>query len=130
MSAQDRGPRNATVLVVDDEDTVRLLARRMLEEAGYVVYDAPNGFQALSVLVQRWPVDVVVADIRMPIMDGREFAQHLGRQWPNLPILFISGYDVHVGDEPVPGRVLPKPFGFEELTNEVERLLLLRQHSA
>ena len=128
-SPQPDPPRYPTVLVVDDEDSVRTLARRMLELAGYTVVDAADGLQALAVLSGPTAVDVVISDLRMPGMDGRELASHLGRQWPHLPILFISGYDVYVGKQDLPGPVLPKPFGVDDLTSGVQQLLKRRSQS-
>ena len=69
--------RSLTVLVVEDDDGLRLLMRQVLESAGYQVCEADEGFQALSVLLQGRPVDLVVTDIRMPRMDGYELAAHM-----------------------------------------------------
>ena len=118
------------VLVVEDEALVRSILRRTLETAGYQVWDAANGAQALGFLTQG-VVDVIVTDIRMPAMDGWELAAHLRTMTPRLPILFMSGYDVHLGTSNLPGPVLPKPFRPEQLLDAVRRLLPERQpHSA
>jgi CheY-like chemotaxis protein len=76
-------------------------------------------------------VDLVVTDIRMPVMDGWELAAHLRSMTPSPPILFISGYDAHVGPQNLPGPVLAKPFRPDQLAASVRRLLEGTQpHSA
>jgi CheY-like chemotaxis protein len=110
------------VLVVEDDEGVRVLTRRILEDAGYYVWEAPDGLQALGYLAQG-VVDAVVSDIRMPRMDGWELAAHLATLSPRLPILFISGYDAHIGTRTLPGPVLPKPFTPEALLASLQDLL-------
>lgn len=129
-SAKVAPVRAPAVLVVDDEPTVRLLARRMLESDGCRVYEAADGLQALAVLADRGPVDVVVADLRMPNMDGRALAACLASQSPRIPILFISGFERHAGDVAALGPVLPKPFSAEQLTAGVQQLLAREAQSA
>jgi two-component system, cell cycle sensor histidine kinase and response regulator CckA len=115
--------RVMTVLVVDDEAAMRALTRRMLEGKGYQVYEAADGVEALATLAQGWLVDVIVTDIRMPRMDGRELASRLTTHSPRIPIAFMSGYDVYLGPVDLHGPVLAKPFCCEELTTLVGRLL-------
>ena len=112
-----------TVLVVDDEQAMRALTRRMLEGEGYQVHEAADGMQALAALAGGWPVDVIVTDIRMPRMDGRELAGRLVAQSSRIPIVFMSGYDVYLGPLDLPGPVLAKPFRSEQLTALVSQLL-------
>jgi two-component system cell cycle sensor histidine kinase/response regulator CckA len=112
-----------TVLVVDDEHAMRALTRRMLESEGYQVHEAADGMGALDALAEGWPVDVIVTDIRMPRMDGRELASRLVAQSPSIPIVFMSGYDVYLGPMDLPGPVLAKPFRSEQLTALVRQLL-------
>jgi CheY-like chemotaxis protein len=128
--------RVMTVLVVDDEAAMRALTRRMLEGEGYQVYEAADGLEALAALAQGWPVDVIVSDIRMPRMDGRELATRLTTHSPRIPIVFMSGYDVYLGPVDVylgpvdlQGPVLAKPFRSEELTTLVGRLLARQAQS-
>jgi two-component system, cell cycle sensor histidine kinase and response regulator CckA len=123
MSApsMDRHPMPA-VLVVDDEEALRVLTRRILEDAGYHVWEAADGLQALGFLTQG-VVDIVVTDIRMPRMDGWQLASHLAMMTPRLPILFLSGYDAHIGTRTLPGPVLAKPFTPEALLASLRDLL-------
>jgi CheY-like chemotaxis protein len=124
MSSPSMGRhRVPAVLVVDDNETVRQLARRALEGEGYQVWEAGDGLQALGWLT-RGVVDLVVTDIRMPAMDGWELAAHLRSMTHPPAILFMSGYDAHVGLRNVPGPVLPKPFTPEQLVMSVRQLLL------
>lgn len=113
------------VLVVDDEDVVREITRRALESAGYQVLEASNGARALGILMQGG-VDAVVTDIRMPGMDGWELAGRVTMMTPRPAVLFMSGYDDHVGMTfSVP--VLAKPFRPELLVDNVRQVLLARQ---
>ncbi len=107
--------RSLTVLVVEDEDGMRLLMRQVLEGAGYQVCEADEGFQALSVLLQGRPVDLVVSDIRMPRMDGYELAAHMLALAIKVPILFVTGYVNELDATVLPGPVLTKPFEPEQL---------------
>ena len=80
--------RRAQVLVVEDEPMVLALARRTLESAGHAVLAASNGQEALD-LLKRWPapLDLLVTDVVMPAMDGRELSEQLRRTQPGLPVL-------------------------------------------
>ena len=123
MSAPSIGRhRVPAILVVDDLEAVRRLCRRVLEAEGYQVWEAADGVEALGWLL-RGVVDLVITDIRMPIMDGWELAAHLKTMTPTPPILFISGYDAHVGPHNLPGPVLGKPFRPDQLAASVRRLL-------
>jgi CheY-like chemotaxis protein len=122
MSTPSISRRIPAVLVVDDEETVRALTRRILEGAGYQVWEAADGLQALGFLTQG-VVDAVVTDIRMPAMDGWELAAHVATMNPRPPILFVSGYDAHIGTRSLPAPVLAKPFTPEALLANVRDLL-------
>lgn len=79
----------ATLLVVDDEPHMRLLATRILSNAGYQVFQAAHGAEALEVLLQHPEIRLVVTDIAMPVMDGLELLQKLAvRGTP--PVVVIS----------------------------------------
>jgi two-component system, cell cycle sensor histidine kinase and response regulator CckA len=112
-----------TILVVDDVDAVRQLARRVLEGAGHRVYEAANGLEALDCLEREGTVDLVVTDLRMPNMDGWELASRLAGRSPRVPVLFMSGYHEHVGTPSLLGAVLPKPFTSEQLCERIRQLL-------
>jgi len=85
-----------TVLLVEDEAAVRGVARRILERAGYTVYEARHGADALLVWREqggaRGNIDVLLTDVRMPELGGRELAAQLRRERPDLPVVYVSGY--------------------------------------
>ena len=114
------------VLVVDDEDAVREVIRRVLEEAGYKVWEAREGSEALRLLTE-CVIDAVITDIRMPGMDGWQLAALLKLLTPPRPVLFISGYAAHLGAIALPGPVLAKPFKPAQLIDALRRLLEDRQ---
>jgi CheY-like chemotaxis protein len=116
-----------TVLVVEDDAAVRTMTARMLGNAGYRVYTAADGREALALLAQSGQVDVIVTDVRMPYVNGYDLAAQLSEDYPHVPIVFMSGFDIHLGSLALPGPVLPKPFRADQLTDCVERLLRPRQ---
>jgi len=83
--------RNATVLVVDDNDAVRFIATAFLRDAGYHVIEASSGQAALS-LMRTNPADLLVTDLAMPVMDGTQLAAQIRAGWPGLPVIFVTGY--------------------------------------
>jgi CheY-like chemotaxis protein len=120
--------RSATILVVDDEDIVRGLVARSLREAGYGVTQASHGGAAIGLLErQASSVDLVICDLVMPVLGGREVAQWMRAHCPELPLLFISGYPRayleahHLFDPSVP--MLRKPFLPSRLLEAVDELL-------
>src|SRR5688572_25884245 len=83
------------VLVVDDEQGLRQVMCRTLRDEGFRTLDAAHGAEALELMETATdPVDVVVTDVVMPGMDGRELGRRLEHRWPQVPILYISAYDV------------------------------------
>src|SRR5688572_8679426 len=112
------------VLVVEDEEAVRLIVRRVLEEQGYEIIEARDGHDALRICGQRGDeLDLVLSDVIMPGMGGRELASSLAATRPTLPILFMSGYnddgELAMGDT----GVLAKPFTSETLARQVREAL-------
>lgn len=119
--------RPLEVLVVDDEDQVRVLVARILEDDGYVVHQARHGLEALTVLPTLPRVQLVVSDIFMPEVDGYELGRRLAQRWPELPVLYISAYlepeELPPDVDGRPRRFLKKPFGAEELVRCVHEAL-------
>ncbi|HWF87153.1 MAG TPA: response regulator [Vicinamibacterales bacterium] len=115
------------VLVVDDEQPIRLAARRILEANGYKVLEAENGARALDLLTDDVAVDLLMADLEMPELTGEEMARRLRAQRHDLKVLYVSGYVDRLLDErPVlwEGEAfLEKPFTFEGLSEAVSLLL-------
>jgi two-component system, cell cycle sensor histidine kinase and response regulator CckA len=117
-----------TVLVAEDEDGVRELLRKVLTEFGYTVLTARHGRDALMVAGDRSAgVDLLVTDVVMPEMSGRELAETLRDRQPDLKVLYISGYtDDEVVQRGISGRevaFLRKPFASEELVRRVRGVL-------
>ena len=117
-----------TILLVEDQQAVRLLLTQVLTEYGYKLLEASNGQEALRlVAATREPIHIVVTDVIMPHMTGPALAERLRRQWPTLRVLFMSGY--------AEGTVLPtflaepgtgfiqKPFLPVELAQKLRELL-------
>ena len=117
-----------TVLVVDDEEGLRSIVCRTLQQEGYGTLEAAHGAEALEVIEKApSPVDLVVTDVVMPGMDGRELGRRLTQRWPRLPILYISAYDVNDifrrGSPRSSAPFLQKPFPPEILVTSVRQLL-------
>ena len=117
-----------TVLLVEDEKPVREFARRVLLEHGYRVLEASRGDEALSLMKTiTEPVHVLVTDIVMPGMDGRQLAETLLASHPNLKVLYLSGYsDEILSDDSLPtprSAFLQKPFNRVSLSTKLGDLL-------
>ena len=115
--------------MADDEDGVRELLRKVLQEFGYTVLTARHGRDALMLAGGEHgrDIDLLVTDVVMPEMSGRELAETLQDRHPDLKVLFISGYtDDEVLRRGISGRDAPlvrKPFSAEELVRRVRALL-------
>jgi len=117
-----------TILLVEDEPTVRTLVRDELRKLGYRVIEAKNGVEGCLLATQQaGSLQLLLTDVVMPGMGGRELAQHLSVIKPNLRTLFISGYmdDVGImaGQEEGTSSFLQKPFTPEVLARAVRNLL-------
>jgi hypothetical protein len=117
-----------TVLVVDDEDAVRRLVATILRRHGFTPIEAASGREALIALAERPDVALVISDVLMPELGGRELAQRVLRDYPTLPILFISGYtNQELADDDgtlqIDAMFLAKPFSQQQLMDAVESLL-------
>jgi two-component system cell cycle sensor histidine kinase/response regulator CckA len=82
----------SVVMVVDDEECVRKLARRALELAGFRVIEARDGVEALGLVDEATPVDLLCADMNMPLLAGDEMARQFRLKQPDLKVLYVSGY--------------------------------------
>lgn len=116
-----------TILVAEDNDQVRKLTERVLRRFGYHVITASNGGEAVTMFEARPEIDLLVTDVIMPEMNGRELADVVTRSRPDLKVLFMSGYAPHaIVHHGVlePGReFLQKPFTPSQLAQRVRQLL-------
>ena len=116
------------VLVVDDQPGIRTIVRRILEGRGYQVTEAGSGEEAVSVLDRRNAAfDLLVTDMRMPGMTGRDLAERVRFRYPDTRILFISGFTddpgVQSGILPDRARFLSKPFNPDQLLDAIDQLM-------
>ena len=111
------------MLVVDNEPVVRQLVSRTLEAEGFHVEVAPDGESALLLIQNREePFDLVLTDLSMPGIDGRQVSETLARYRPNVAVLGMSANPdavPHIGPEEIPVRVMLKPFTPDDLYHAV-----------
>jgi PAS domain S-box-containing protein len=117
-----------TILLVEDEESVRQLIRETLESRGYRILEAENGQAALALAASHPdPIHLVVTDVVMPGLSGHEFIQQLLPARPDAKILYLSGYAEDAVSSPInPGDLkafLQKPFTLQNLTRKVREVL-------
>jgi PAS domain S-box-containing protein len=125
-------PGHETLLVVEDEDAVRAITRHALEKCGYVVLEAGGGREALQICHDRHePIDLLVTDVVMPHMSGRQLAEQLSKLHPEMKVLYLSGY---TGDAVVQHGILEaedpflqKPFSATTVAHRVRQVLDQRE---
>ena len=115
----------ATVLVVEDDPRVSRSTVGALEELGYRPLACGGGEEALAMLETHREIELVVTDVMMPEMTGTELAAAMRRRFPDVPVLFVTGYVGESGeaDELIGGEVLRKPFTVAALAHAVETAL-------
>jgi PAS domain S-box-containing protein len=118
----------ATILLVEDEASLRKLTRDVLEEMGYAVHEAANATEALAIAKKSRAIDLLLTDVVMPGMSGRALADALAISHPDVRVLFMSGYthgEIAKRGVLEAGRaILHKPFTREELIRRVEEALM------
>ncbi|MBA4047103.1 MAG: hybrid sensor histidine kinase/response regulator [Sphingomonas sp.] len=117
---------SGVILLVEDEDMVRAVAERALTRQGYTVLTAENGEAALEMLASNARPDLLISDVVMPMMDGPTMVRHARARYPDLPILFMSGY----AEEQLRRSIdldnvsfLPKPFSVQQLAEATRDVL-------
>jgi PAS domain S-box-containing protein len=121
-------PGTETILLVEDEANLRYLARQYLEKQGYMVIEAADGAVAMQIAVAHEAViHLLLTDVIMPGMNGRELAQRISEIRPNVKILYMSGYTENVighnGMLDAGIRLLQKPFNLRDLKSKVREVL-------
>ena len=123
----DAAPTGGTVLLVEDEPAVRAIAARSLERGGFQVLQASDGSAALEVLRRHGQPDLVLTDLLMPGIGGAELARRVRERWPELPILFMSGYSIEdlrrEDAADFEGVLIQKPFTPDGLVKSVAAAL-------
>ncbi|MGE8150023.1 response regulator [Pseudomonas vancouverensis] len=111
------------ILVVEDDAIVRMLIVDVLEELAFDVLEADGSEQALAHLNNdSQHVDMMMTDVGLPGMDGRELAQQARVLRPELPVLFASGYAENI-DVPADMHVIGKPFSIDQLRDKVKSII-------
>jgi CheY-like chemotaxis protein len=111
------------ILVVEDDDIVRMLIVDVLEELEFNVLEADGSEKALEFLNDEDQyIDLMMTDVGLPVMDGRELATQARMLRPELPILFASGYAENI-DVPAGMQVIGKPFSIDQLRDKVKGIL-------
>lgn len=121
-----------TILVLDDEPAIRSLTIRLLEREGFDVLTAGSGRDALAILGRyNERIALLIVDVKLPDMSGREFVHHATARFGDRPILYVSGVDQHGRTDALHRRTifLAKPFDSAELLHRV-RVLIARPDGA
>ncbi|MCU0623157.1 MAG: PAS domain S-box protein [Gemmatimonadaceae bacterium] len=116
--------RGERLLLVEDDDAVREFGERTLREAGYAVTASRSGIEALLAMRTAPAPHLLVTDVVMPGMSGRDLAERLRERWPSLPVAYVSGYPqdrLRTADGELP--FLPKPYSRQQLLELVEACL-------
>jgi CheY-like chemotaxis protein len=113
----------STILVVEDDTIVRMLIVDVLEELEFKVLEADGSEQALEILKDsNQHIDLMMTDVGLPVMDGRELANEARVLRPDLPILFASGYAENI-EVPKDMHLIGKPFSIDQLRDKVKDIL-------
>jgi CheY-like chemotaxis protein len=117
----------ARILIIDDDEQIRIILRNMLQRAGYEVVEAVNGKQGLRLYYEH-PADMVITDILMPVMPGSRLISILRKDFPDLKVIAMSGGGrmyrsdsyLKLASELGAQRILEKPFFQTDLLEAIE----------
>jgi CheY-like chemotaxis protein len=116
-----------TVLVIEDDAAVRLLVMQVLEELGYQGIETADGRQAVPILESSRHIDLLISDVGLPGLNGRQLAEIARERRPDLPILFMTGYAKQAADQAafLDGgmEIIGKPFAIEQLGRRIGEIL-------
>jgi CheY-like chemotaxis protein len=116
------------ILVIDDEPTIVMVLEEILRDAGYEVYTAPNGMGGLNLVRKGLKPDLLIVDLLMPVMGGRELLSLLHKDFklPNMKAILLTGSIPNEKDFP-PGSlyqdIIGKPFDIDDVITSVDRLM-------
>ena len=127
LSRAPRAVGGETVLVVDDEESVRLLVSETLADLGYTALEAADGSAALKLLAADRAIDLLVTDVGLPGMNGRQLADAVRATRPGLKVLFITGYAENAvlnhGHLELGMEIITKPFAMEALATRIKAMI-------
>nr|WP_295107589.1 PAS domain-containing protein [uncultured Caulobacter sp.] len=116
-----------TVLVIEDDPSVRLVVLQVLEELGYRTIETESGRDATPILQSSRTIDLMISDVGLPGLNGRQLAEIARETRPSLPILFMTGYAEQAADQAAflePGmEMITKPFAIDELSKRIDAIL-------
>jgi len=116
-----------TILLVEDEDSVRAFASRALKSAGYTILEADSGERALEIVEAAQNIDLILSDVVMPEMDGPTLLNELRKRGDTTKVIFISGYAEEAFEKNLEGQTdfafLPKPFTLKQLAEKVKEVM-------
>ena len=119
--------RNSTILVADDEDLNFILLNEVLSALGIIVLRAENGEKAVELVANREDIDLVLMDLKMPVMDGYEATKIIKKAYPLLPIIALTAYSQDSDREKALScgcsDFISKPFDRKELIEKMRQLL-------
>lgn len=114
------------LLIVDDQQGIRLLLNEVMKKEGYATYLAANGIEALS-FAEEHEMDCVLLDMKIPGMNGIEILKRLKEKWPGLPVFMMTAYgELNIVQEALSlgaVRYFTKPFDIFEVRDEVNKIL-------
>ena len=115
------------MLVIEDDPAVRLIISNVLRDLGYACLEANDGQAALPILTSNTPLDLLITDVGLPGMNGRQIAEIARQHRPDLKILFVTGYAEHAtGHAPFLARgmeMVTKPFALDALALKIRDML-------
>lgn len=116
------------VLIIDDESTIVMVLEEILEYAGYEVFTAPNGLEGLELIRDGLQPSLIIIDLLMPIMGGRDFLIKLNSDFkePEIKVILLTGSIPNEKDFPPAetyNDIICKPFNIDDITVTIERLL-------
>lgn len=121
-----RNCRAATVLVVEDDEVLRMCSADIVSDAGFAPVEAANADEAVAILESRSDIALLLTDIQMPgSMDGLELAATVRRRWPLIKIILVSGgVEAAESDMPTDSRFFSKPFRSLQMIQGLQEMML------
>jgi CheY-like chemotaxis protein len=127
FAATTREGDGQTVLLVEDDASVRLLVREILEELAYRTIEAGSADEAMPVIRSDQQIDLLISDVGLPGMNGRQLAEIVREHRPRLPILFVTGYAenaaIRAGFLGTGMSMITKPFAIETLSVKIAEMM-------